>query len=315
MIISADSTDVTVYFKLVNPSTGVPETGLTITSLYISYVRDRATIVTNSATELAAVDSAHADNKMKEVDSTYAPGLYRADFPDAAFASGVGRVQLIISGAAVDPAYIEVELDASVNVDKWNGTSVSLTEGYPNVNSAKVGGNNPAAVPTNFASMAITAGGVTQASLRDILGTAITESNAGDVAESFSFFFDVDPVTTRTVNDVGGSTLTAQNIWEYGTRTLTVDVGDATLSNQTSMLELLNTINAGMGDATLSNQTSMLGLLNTINAGMGDATLSNQTSMLELLNSINVGVGDATLSNQTSILELLNSIKIYVKEN
>ncbi|MCP5018925.1 MAG: hypothetical protein GY938_27155 [Ketobacter sp.] len=50
--------------------------------------------------------------------------------------------------------------------------------------------------------------------LGKIKGTAVTETNAGDVAESFSFFYDVDPVTTKTVDDVGvaGSGLTQQNV-------------------------------------------------------------------------------------------------------
>lgn len=46
--------------------------------------------------------------------------------------------------------------------------------------------------------------GVTlEGNVKQILGTAVTETNAGDVAESFTFFFDVDPVTSKTVDDVG----------------------------------------------------------------------------------------------------------------
>jgi hypothetical protein len=36
-----------------------------------------------------------------------------------------------------------------------------------------------------------------------LMGTSLTETNAGDLAESFTFFFDVDPTTSKTVNDVG----------------------------------------------------------------------------------------------------------------
>jgi len=114
MTVTPGTTDVTTYFKLVDPVTGVPETELTIPDLDMSYVRDGATAVKADATAHAAVDSAHGDNKMIEVDATNTPGLYRADWPDAAFAAGVQRVQLCIMGAAIDPAYIEVELDARV---------------------------------------------------------------------------------------------------------------------------------------------------------------------------------------------------------
>lgn len=114
MIVAPGSTDVTTYFKLVDPATGVPETGVTISTLDATYVRDRAAAVKADLTALDAADSAHSDNKGIEVDGTNAPGLYRIDWPDAAFASGVSRVQLVVNGAAIDPAVIEVELAAWV---------------------------------------------------------------------------------------------------------------------------------------------------------------------------------------------------------
>ena len=130
MKVSPGATDVTTYFKLVDPTTGVPETGLTITDLDMSYVRDGAAAVKADATALAAVDSAHGDSKMIQVDATNTPGLYRADWPDAAFAAGVSRVQLCINGAAIDPAYIEVELEAyAVNLTQILGTALTETAG------------------------------------------------------------------------------------------------------------------------------------------------------------------------------------------
>lgn len=128
MITKKGSTDVTTYFKLIGPTTGVPVTGLTVTDLDMSYVRDRAATVKADATELGGVDAAHGDNKMIEVDSTNCPGLYRADWPDAPFADGVDRVQLCISGAAIDPAYIEVELE-----DRGKKTTQSKATGLVTV--------------------------------------------------------------------------------------------------------------------------------------------------------------------------------------
>jgi hypothetical protein len=115
MIIPAGETDVTTYFKLVDPTAGTPETGLVITNLDATYIRDRAAAVKADLTALALVTDAHADNKAIEVDGTNAPGVYRVDWPDAAFASGVDRVQLVVNGAAIDPAVIEVEL----SVPEW----------------------------------------------------------------------------------------------------------------------------------------------------------------------------------------------------
>ena len=122
MRINPGSTDVSLYFKLTDPSTGAPETGLTLTSLTVNYVRDIAVRVGASATALAAATTAHTDNGMFEVDSTNCPGLYRADFPDAAFASGKDKVQCVINGSAIDPAVIEVELNYNL------GTSSDMAD-------------------------------------------------------------------------------------------------------------------------------------------------------------------------------------------
>lgn len=52
------------------------------------------------------------------------------------------------------------------------------------------------------------------ANIVSALGTSITETNPEDFAKSFSFFYDVNPVTTKTVNNVGvaGASLTQQDV-------------------------------------------------------------------------------------------------------
>ena len=124
------------YFKLIDPATGAPKTGLTITDLDATYVRDRAAASKADLTELAAVDSAHGDNKAIQIDAINCPGLYRVDWPDAAFATGVNRVQLCVNGAAIDPAYVEVEL---VNYDPADGVRLGLTA-LPNAAADAAGG-------------------------------------------------------------------------------------------------------------------------------------------------------------------------------
>ena len=110
MNVHAGDTDVIQYFKLVDSLDGTPKTGLTITDLDMSYVRDQAVAIKADATAHNAPTDAHADNKMIEVDIINTPGLYRADFPDAAFAANSDKVQLCINGADIDPAYQEIEL-------------------------------------------------------------------------------------------------------------------------------------------------------------------------------------------------------------
>jgi len=137
MIVKKDSTDITTYFKLIDSTAGTPETGLTITDLDLTYVRRGAAPAAKvDATALAATDSAHADNKAIEIDGTNMPGLYRVDWPDAAFATGVNSVILCVKASGVDPAFLEVEL---VDYDPADGVRLGLTA-LPNAAAEAAGG-------------------------------------------------------------------------------------------------------------------------------------------------------------------------------
>lgn len=105
------ATDVTRYVMLRDSAAGTPETAYTITGLDLQYTRNRtAPAAKVDATALAATDSAHGDNQAIEVNATSSPGLYRIDWPDAAFATGVDKVLLVVSGTGLDPAVEEIEL-------------------------------------------------------------------------------------------------------------------------------------------------------------------------------------------------------------
>jgi hypothetical protein len=117
MIVQAGSVNVTTYFKLRNTSNGQATTGATITDIDLQYVRSGVVPVAKvDATALAATDSAHADNKAIEVDGIDQPGLYRVDWPAAAFASGVREVILTAKLASSFVEDIRVELSPAVNV-------------------------------------------------------------------------------------------------------------------------------------------------------------------------------------------------------
>lgn len=109
--VQKDATDVSRYIVLRDSSDGTPETGYTITNLDLQYVRAGAAPAAKvDATALGSTDAAHADNKAIEIDGTSSPGLYRVDWPDAAFATGVDKVILTVSGTGLDPAVEEVQL-------------------------------------------------------------------------------------------------------------------------------------------------------------------------------------------------------------
>lgn len=114
--------DVTTYFQM-RLLAGGDATALTIADFDLSYTRTgAATAAKVDAIALAAADSAHADNKMIEVDATDCPGLYRVDWPDAAFAVGVREVVLTVKHTSCFTESLRVVLDAPVN-------STSITTG------------------------------------------------------------------------------------------------------------------------------------------------------------------------------------------
>lgn len=111
MIVAAGSTDVTTYFVLRLAADGTELTGATITDMDLQYVRSGAAPSAKvDATALDAANSAHADNKAIEIDGTDQPGLYRVDWPDAAFAAGVDEVILTVKYPTAFTEHLRVEL-------------------------------------------------------------------------------------------------------------------------------------------------------------------------------------------------------------
>ncbi len=125
-VIQKGSTDVTRYVQILDASTGADETGATITNFDLQYTRTRALPSSlANVTALSAADDAHADNQMIEIDATSSPGLYRVDWPNAAFATGVSSVQLVVTSS--DSFASSVEEIQLVNYDPENGVDLGLT--------------------------------------------------------------------------------------------------------------------------------------------------------------------------------------------
>lgn len=108
MQVANGTTDVTTYFVLRDSTNHAPKTDVTVTDIDLYYCEQGAAMAAKvDATALAAADSAHADNKAFHVGQ----GLYRVDWPDAAFDGGVGKVvNLIVVCTGVDTTFLEVEL-------------------------------------------------------------------------------------------------------------------------------------------------------------------------------------------------------------
>ena len=126
--VTGGATDQSFMFKLRKTADGLEATGLTITDLDLQYTRTRtAPTAKVDATALAATDSAHADNKAIELDATDQPGVYRVDWPDAAFAAGAAEVVLTVKHASCFSEDLRVVIDTPVNVTALGGSTTPVT--------------------------------------------------------------------------------------------------------------------------------------------------------------------------------------------
>ena len=118
MLVTQGSVNVTTYFALRKTSDGTAATGLTITDFDLQYVKSGfAPVAKVNATALATASSIHADNKAIEIDAVDQPGLYRVDWPDAAFATVTREVILTVKVATAFTEHLRVELDAEVTAE------------------------------------------------------------------------------------------------------------------------------------------------------------------------------------------------------
>ena len=112
MIVTGGTTDVTTYFALRLAADGTAATGLDPADFDLQYVRSAATPSTKvDGTALGATNTAHTDNYGIEIDATDQPGLYRVDWPDAAFAAGVREVILSVKCATAFTEHLRVVID------------------------------------------------------------------------------------------------------------------------------------------------------------------------------------------------------------
>ena len=199
MIIENGSTDVTTYFVLRTAADGTATTGATITSIDLQYVEQGAVPSAKAdATALGATNSAHGDNQAIEIDATDQPGLYRVDWPDAAFDGGIGKtVILSVKLASSFTEHMMVELSPPVNAVAWNDTALpaDVQAGYPTVtikdgtgtgeiNTASGAVVSVTTTGTASAVTAVSAGGITASSIAaDAIGASELAADAIGASE------------------------------------------------------------------------------------------------------------------------------------
>lgn len=122
MLVKAGDTNVTTYFAMRLTADGKAATGLTPADFDLQYVRSGLVPVAKvDMVALAATNTAHTDNRGIEIDAIDQPGIYRIDWPDAAFSTGVREVILTAKVATAFTEHLRVELNAPVDVVAVSG--------------------------------------------------------------------------------------------------------------------------------------------------------------------------------------------------
>ena len=224
MNVVGGATDVSTYFVLRLSATGVEATTLDVTTFDLQYVRTgTAPVAKVDATALAATDSAHADNKAIEIDATDQPGLYRVDWPDAAFAAGVRQVILTVKCATCFTEHMAVEIDTPVDAQKLGGTAQTGNDVGADVNdiltdtgtdgvvvaaASKTGYSLTTAPPTVAEIQAeMEENG---ASVLDTLQDRLTDTRSTYLDYLFSIYFGLVSVVAQAQSGAAGTiTLTA----------------------------------------------------------------------------------------------------------
>lgn len=127
-IFEAGSTDITIYVRLRDSTTGLAKTGLAYNSAGASayYTRPRAA-ATAITLATQTVTGAHSDGGFVEVDATNAKGLYRLDLPDAAVAASAEFVIISIEFDGIIEESALIKLSPSVNIASANADSLTAS--------------------------------------------------------------------------------------------------------------------------------------------------------------------------------------------
>jgi len=212
-ILKKGATDqsVVIFIPDSSSTSGAGKTGLAYNtaSLTCYYVRPGSAAAQLSLVT-QTVTGAHTDGGFVEIDATNMPGVYRLDLSDAILASGVNSAVVMLKGASgMAPVPLEIQL-----------TDFDLNTATQDVNVTKIGGTTQTArdIGTSVLLAADQAVNVTKwkgSTAPDKMPSTLA---AADVTGNLPA--NILQWNTGSLPTVGTSTLTAQQVWEYATRTL-----------------------------------------------------------------------------------------------
>jgi hypothetical protein len=132
--IKKGSTDQSVVIRIIDSTTGLPETAVEhdTSGIDLWYRREGATKTSITEAALAALDSVHSDGGIEHIGD----GYYRLDLPDAAVAAGANGV--MVGGAVTGMIVVGVYV-ALVDYDPYDSVRAGLTS-LPNAAADAAGG-------------------------------------------------------------------------------------------------------------------------------------------------------------------------------
>ena len=275
MIVTAGATNRSVYFYITgdasHASPGNPITGLLFSDIETggsaSYARQGAARVDLTLITLASASAAHADGGFILVDDTNMPGVYRCDYPDAAFVTGVDQITCDLLVAAAKNAHVAPVIVDITDVNLRDAVRAGLTA-LPNAVVDAAGG-----LPISDA------GGL---DFDAILAAVITNAAGADIAA------DIIAMKAETVSILEDTGTTIDTKLD--------DIQGATFATATDSLEALRNRGdaAWTGSATLSDSgTAQAGSASTITLRAGAPAVDNVLEGHLVFISSGTGVGQS----------------------
>lgn len=209
------ATNRTIQIYIPDPAStdGGGKTGLVAADLIVSYVRtetDNDVTVTDVSTllsDLAALTDAHADWGWLEISSTLAPGLYRLDVGDAAWATGAWEVTIYVmieaSTAAASPRTFTL-----TPIDPYDGVNVETVDGEVAVDDEALAALVATAVRTEL----ITELTYLDTPLSD-LATAANLAVVDGIVDAIVAKTDNLPAAPAAVGDIPTAAANATAVW------------------------------------------------------------------------------------------------------
>ncbi len=325
MIITAGKTNVSVYVYFVDDDGGTapgePTTGLLFSDIQTggsaSYVRQGAARVGLTLITLASASATHADGGFILVDDTNMPGLYRVDFPDAAFVTGADQVFIhLFAASGKNTVMRPVAIDIT-DVDLRDAVRGGMTA-LPNAAAdaaggltiSDAGGLDLDAQDTNINDIETDLANATDGlgALKTLIDTVNTDlSNGTDGLGALKTL--IDTVNTDLSNGTDGLGALKTLI---DTADTAIDVAVADLANGTDGLGALKTL-IDTVNTDLSNGTDGLGALKTLidtadtAIDVAVADLANGTDGLGALKTL-IDTVNTDLSNGTDGLGALKTL-------